>query len=553
MSPRRFPGPWLALLLAVSARPDASYVPENRDRQPGPRALAAAGRADPGDFLDRFARSWVKGLSGDLVFVSRPGVFFTMRAYPRNHGSIWAYDSEIPLFFYGPGQVRPGRHTDPEARSYDIPATLAAMVGIDPPPGSTGKAHLRIQAARRSAPRALLVVVLDQVGSLDLERFADRLPNLARWRARGADFTPVKIDSMPTYTIVSHSGISTGAPPYLHGVIHNVLPDAGRRTFRTAFRPPPGKLSAGDLRLPTFADVLDLHFDNRSVVLTQIYADYAALAVTGHGADHPGGDKDLVVWYDTYQGRPTTEEGLFALPGTLRGRSTEGLIRSRGGTWDGEGKGSTTVDPKLFYKVTRTPWFARWEADNVLEAMIREKVGKDDVPDLVSVNLKSTDALGHHEGHDHPGYLACLQEVDRFLGAVEHLLDRQAGPGRWVGVVTADHGMVPDDGLARYYDDLVRWLGERIDALGNRDGRHPVAGAEAYQLLLDPTRLAEEGIGVERIRDLLLEDPHVLHAWTGDQVRQRAYELGFVDRDGEPRRPERRPPAPPEGRVPVQP
>ena len=99
----------------------------------------------------------------------------------------------------------------------------------------------------------------------------------------------------------------------------------------------------------------------------------------------------------------------------------------------------------------------------------------DDSQDLVQVNLKSTDAIGHRYGHDNPSYAACLREADRFLGAAERLLKRRAGEGRYLIAVAGDHGMVPDDGLARYNEDLALWLGHSLDEAGEQKIAHILA------------------------------------------------------------------------------
>ena len=52
------------------------------------------------------------------------------------HGSPWSYDTHVPILLAGPG-VRPGDFYR-EVAPGDIAATLAALLGIKPPTGSTG-------------------------------------------------------------------------------------------------------------------------------------------------------------------------------------------------------------------------------------------------------------------------------------------------------------------------------------------------------------------------------------------------------------------------------
>lgn len=491
---------------------------------PGPRALAAAGTPTREEVLDRFARSWADGLSGDLVFMGRPGVCFTGKKYPHNHGSAWDYDSHVPLFLFGPGQVRRVTRRDPDAQPLDLPATLAATVGIEPPPGNEGRAWTEVLARRREPPRALLLCVMDQVGEADLERFAAHLPTMTRWRREGARFTRSRWRQLPTFTGVSHASIGTGAPPVVHGVAQNFIPNADRTGMRVIFREADGEVDPSFHRVPTFADWLDLQLGNKPVVITQIYADYAAVGLGGRGAAFPGGDPDVVVWYDGATGRPTTDRRYFRLPEYLARRSV--FDRRAALAADREravaaAPAGTKVPGLEGRDVQAFPAFARWEADNLLLAMEREGVGRDGVPDLVQVNLKSTDAVGHSLGHDHPTYLECLVEVDRFLAAAERYLDATAGRGRWLAAVTADHGLPPDDRAIRYNEELAARVGAALDEAGDRDGKTPILSIDGYHVYLDRAEAREDGAAPDRIRDLLAADPDVWAAWTAREVEAR--------------------------------
>ena len=110
-------------------------------------AFAAAARRIPGvlraDRWDRLARAdtvkdtiarrWLhmfpEGTAPDLVVTFTP-YSVTARAVYATHGSPHAYDSHVPLVFYGPA-FRPGRY-DGFVRTVDLAATLAAALGVAP-------------------------------------------------------------------------------------------------------------------------------------------------------------------------------------------------------------------------------------------------------------------------------------------------------------------------------------------------------------------------------------------------------------------------------------
>jgi predicted AlkP superfamily pyrophosphatase or phosphodiesterase len=80
--------------------------------------------------------SYVDGKSGDLLLQINPTCM--IRGSGTSHGSIYDYDRNIPLVFFGNG-IQAGE-SEVEAHSVDIGPTLAAFLGIENPQGLDGKA-----------------------------------------------------------------------------------------------------------------------------------------------------------------------------------------------------------------------------------------------------------------------------------------------------------------------------------------------------------------------------------------------------------------------------
>jgi predicted AlkP superfamily pyrophosphatase or phosphodiesterase len=78
--------------------------------------------------------SYVEGKSGDLLLQVNPTCI--IQETGTTHGSIYDYDRNIPLVFFGNG-IRAGA-SEIEAYSVDIGTTLAAFLGIESPPGLDG-------------------------------------------------------------------------------------------------------------------------------------------------------------------------------------------------------------------------------------------------------------------------------------------------------------------------------------------------------------------------------------------------------------------------------
>lgn len=74
---------------------------------------------------------------GDVAIILEPGWIDGNKTRGTTHGSGYAYDTHIPLIFYGWG-IKPGCTYTPVSIT-DIAPTIAAFLQIQPPSGCTGK------------------------------------------------------------------------------------------------------------------------------------------------------------------------------------------------------------------------------------------------------------------------------------------------------------------------------------------------------------------------------------------------------------------------------
>lgn len=79
----------------------------------------------------------------------------------------------------------------------------------------------------------------------------------------------------------------------------------------------------------------------------------------------------------------------------------------------------------------------------VKAAVTAEKLGRHDVPDLLTVSFSSTDSVGHTWGPDSQEVLDVTLRADRTLAGLLHFLDGAVGPGNYLVCLTADHGCCP--------------------------------------------------------------------------------------------------------------
>jgi arylsulfatase A-like enzyme len=94
----------------------------------------------PGDpFAAALTRTWHPELSADLQVTLKPyWMMASSSGYASTHGSPYPYDSNVPILFYGPAWVKPGR-IDSRVEVVDIAPTLARMLGVPAPSSAEGK------------------------------------------------------------------------------------------------------------------------------------------------------------------------------------------------------------------------------------------------------------------------------------------------------------------------------------------------------------------------------------------------------------------------------
>lgn len=117
---RHDPGLAIAVAAAAGAVPGVHRVFWRPDLAP------ADADDDPG--REAFLASYVAGRSGDLTFL--PAENWVVAGSGTHHGSLHAYDRDVPLVFFGAG-IKPGRHN--EGAPIDLAPTLADFAGITMP------------------------------------------------------------------------------------------------------------------------------------------------------------------------------------------------------------------------------------------------------------------------------------------------------------------------------------------------------------------------------------------------------------------------------------
>jgi predicted AlkP superfamily pyrophosphatase or phosphodiesterase len=81
--------------------------------------------------------SFYPSRSGNIYYQLVPNLLPERQRAGTTHGSPWAYDTHVPLLWFGPG-IHPGVYRTPASVS-DLAPTLSALLGIPEPSGSRGR------------------------------------------------------------------------------------------------------------------------------------------------------------------------------------------------------------------------------------------------------------------------------------------------------------------------------------------------------------------------------------------------------------------------------
>jgi hypothetical protein len=412
------------------------------------------------------------------------------------HGALHVRQARAPLWFAGAG-VRTGP-SDLPVRSVDIAPTCLAALGFPKIDGrdasgrtasergvepdvllarQDGRVLEEILDSERNPAKRLYIFLLDGIHQTELEdrlaRDPEALPALRRLRERAAVMASGQIVNFPSITWPSHTTIGTGTWCGHHDVVN---PTYYLREKRESVSPQGQQVRTEGFASPA---VESLHEAFHRVLGPETMTA-AIHAPFGRGADH------AVLEGRNLGDRPR----LKAL--------TRELAADQSARWRADGEEAV-------------------ERESVLDtrgvAQVIELFTRDDLPapHFVFHELALTDGAGHDYGPHHEGLRDALAESDRRIGRVLDLLEEVGLLDEFLFVVTADHGMAPQDvtlkanpsrqveraGLACFVAEPMIWLHDlRVAVERAADGRTARVLVEENDPLPSGERPAVEGAEV---------------------------------------------------------
>ncbi|HKE54546.1 MAG TPA: alkaline phosphatase family protein, partial [Actinomycetota bacterium] len=359
------------------------------------------------------------------------------------HVGPWPYAQDIPMFWYGPGHIAPAGVVQRPVTLAGIAPTQAQLLHF-PFTAIDGSPMSEAIAGNTNAPKLIVTMVWDAGGRDVLRRWPNDWPYLKSLIPQGAWYERATVGSSPTSTAQTHAIIGTGAFPDAHGIVAHRMRIGADLTTPWAEGP-------AYLIEPTLADLYDRAMNNKPVV-GEIGTVSIHLGMLGHGAMWGGGDQDIAAIREVVGADTLGEEGFDwnLTPNLMPYYRFPKYINNVGGfaqdvravdANDGKIDGKwRTNDIQTLLQGFDTPARIPYQTRVIKKMIEREGFGADDTPDLLFINSKAIDHISHLFSVNSPEMVDTLQWQDEDLGRFVRFLNQQVGRGRYVLIVTADHG-----------------------------------------------------------------------------------------------------------------
>lgn len=468
----------------------------------------------PAEWLLRIRRGYDPERSGELQILPKvPN--FVGSGLP--HVGPWPFTEDVPMFWYGPGFIKPVGSVQKPVTSADIAPTFAHLLdssfeAVDGAP----MLDALIPAEERPAPPKLVVMMVwDGAGRNVLSEWPDAWPNLARLRPQGAWYEHATAGSSPTSSAQVHGTFGTGAFPEHHGLVGHSFRLDGQIVA-------PWKNGPRELKLETFADHYDLELDNRPLV-GESGSVAIQLGMMSRGSYAEGGDKDIAVLRVPGHAETLGAEGVtwnipegfdqwYTLPPyvndfpPLSSYFDDVDLDARDGQRDGAWEGHPYEQSDELLDGFHTPARVPYQTNLIQELIKREGFGSDDTTDLFFINYKLIDTLGHLYGIQDVTMRDAVETQDEYLGTFVDFLNDQVGENQWVLLLTADHGSLKSAQTTGAFQISAERLHSAIQEHFDTDGDDVAVMEQVKQteLFLNVDELEEQGSTLDDVARFIL-------------------------------------------------
>ena len=325
-----------------------------------------------------------------------------------------------------------------------------------------------IQLFSQKKPKLVVGIVVDQMRYDYIYRFWNDFSEdgFKKLINEGHFFRNCQFGYVPTYTGPGHASIFTGTTPSVHGIVANDWYDkesgkhiycAGDGDMHTIcncednnidVQSEDGKMSPQHMLTTTFADELKL-FNNNSKVFGISLKDRGAILPAGHSANG-------AYWMDSEGKWITSSFYMQSLPDYIEQiNNLNPAQKHLNGMWEIEGKFSHNLIDMYKQKgnsaIKNTPFGNTILKNLGLEIIEKEKLGQDQITDILTISFSSTDYIGHQFGPHAPEIRDTYIRLDKDIADILQTINKNVGFENVVLFITADHGVVsePSELLSR--------------------------------------------------------------------------------------------------------
>ena len=218
----------------------------------------------------------------------------------------------------------------------------------------------------------------------------------------------------------------------------------------------------------------------------------------------------MLASYDQQSGAWHSNPACFRLPDYLKDMNASTLWKASP-EWMGHRIDSTAA-------VRYSALFPAFEANATIAMIEHEPLGEDSVADLILLNYKCADFVGHKYGPESEELRVTLAEIDRQVARVLSALEAKVGKN-YLLAVTADHGMpsIPPSPDHRHFATTIAdLLHEKFDP----EGKQLVTSFEPEncQIYIDEDRLSKLGLTLRDLAQFLESQPYMFAVFTNDEV-----------------------------------
>ena len=422
-------------------------------------------------------------------------------------------------------------------------------------------------AATAPRPRLVVFIAVDGLPMRQVTTFRDQfLPDgFARFLDRGTWYADAHYGHAYTVTAAGHATMLTGAYPHRTGIIGNEWRDVATGEPRyctddarhSYIGHPTSRLdgtSPANLRAETVGDVLR-RASPQSKVISISGKDRGAIlpaGLTGTAYMYMSGSGEFAsttyymqahpAWVTAFNAARPADRYFKADWKPALADAAYAASLGNNQTWSGTRPGKLPMTmgaaldkpaPAFYASLLRSPFVDEMSLDLARAAIAGEALGRDDAPDILAVSLSGHDYVNHYWSAESRLSQDHLLHLDRLLQAFFRDLDATVGADRYVAVLTADHGFMPEPEVSRMRGlDAGRVASSEILGRVNADLERRFGVAKlarfwsASALVIDRTLVAQRQLDLaavtEAARAALRAEPAVEAAYTRTELTSRS-------------------------------